>query len=882
MPEETIQINQLPVADELTGAEDVPMFQAGRTVKAPSSGVVPDATAAVKGKLRLAGDLAGTADAPTVPGLGTHAADTTAVHGITDTTVLATDAEVAAAVTAHEAAANPHAVYETSAEAQAKVDAHAAAGDPHPGYLTAAEGNAAYEPTGAVATHSADTTAVHGITDTAALATDAEVAAAFTAHTAGADPHAGYRLESVPIAAADVAADVATQAELDAHVNDTTAAHAATAIGFAPAGTIAATTVQAAIEEVAAEAGTGGAPTTADYLVGTAQAGLSAEIVVGATPGGELGGTWASPTVDATHSGSAHLALGTTGTTAAAGNDARLSDQRTPLDDSVTSAKIAAGAIVDADVNAAAAIAESKLNLASDAAAGTASRRTLGTGATQAAAGNDARLSDTRTPTDGSVTTAKIANNAVTAAKVAADVATQAELDAHAATPHGGASGSTKIALFSHPGPASPGAGLGLWPLPPDPVTITAVRAIIGTSPLATPLIYDLNHNDVSLYTTQANRPSIAPGTRQIEAALPNTTVLPGGGYLSADIDQVGTTPIPSVVEAEAWNSGTAASTSFTVPMPLTVLAGQLCIVYLAVIDNPVTITWPAGWTQKNRYNTVLGALTLAVAWKVAAVDGEAGGTGTLSVSKGSAAVTLALAGTQTDAPWDVEVDNATDSNTLTPSTAQAITTPVISSITVGTGGSHTAGTKWLRVSAYNGAGETLASVAMSATVTAGATLSPNWTAIPGAAGYGIYRGNSSGTEQFVAKVGQVTTYLDTGAITPAGALPAANTTLTPTSTDAGELAIVAIASRVASGGTNSVTPPTGFTEPADGETLTTIAAQANALIEVSAQVLGAAGALGPFSATHAVSTKGHAHLSTIKRGDVQPGSWPVLQVEYV
>lgn len=52
----------------------------------------------------------------------------------------------------------------------------------------------------------------------------------------------------------------------------------------------------------------GGAPTTADYLVGTADAGLSAEIVVGTSPGGELGGTWASPTVDATHSGSTHAA----------------------------------------------------------------------------------------------------------------------------------------------------------------------------------------------------------------------------------------------------------------------------------------------------------------------------------------------------------------------------------------------------------------------------------------------------------------------------------------------------------------------------------------------------------------------------------------------
>lgn len=41
-----------------------------------------------------------------------------------------------------------------------------------------------------------------------------------------------------------------------------------------------------------------GAPTDADYLVGTASSSLSAEIVVGTTPGGELGNTWASPTLD--------------------------------------------------------------------------------------------------------------------------------------------------------------------------------------------------------------------------------------------------------------------------------------------------------------------------------------------------------------------------------------------------------------------------------------------------------------------------------------------------------------------------------------------------------------------------------------------------------
>ena len=93
---------------------------------------------------------------------------------------------------------------------------------------------------------------------------------------------------------------------------------------------------------------TADAPTTADYLVGTAQAGLSAEIVVGATPGGELGGTWAAPTVDPTHSGSAHHAQLHATAHQPGGGDA----------------------------------------MTVDAAAATGSLRTLGTGAAQAATGN--------------------------------------------------------------------------------------------------------------------------------------------------------------------------------------------------------------------------------------------------------------------------------------------------------------------------------------------------------------------------------------------------------------------------------------------------------------------------------------------------------------
>jgi hypothetical protein len=86
-------------------------------------------------------------------------------------------AAIASAVSAHEAAPDPHpgyltpaegnAAYEPAGAAASAVAAHVAAADPHPGYLTPAEGNAAYEPQGAAAS-------------------------AVAAHVAAADPHTQY------------------------------------------------------------------------------------------------------------------------------------------------------------------------------------------------------------------------------------------------------------------------------------------------------------------------------------------------------------------------------------------------------------------------------------------------------------------------------------------------------------------------------------------------------------------------------------------------------------------------------------------------------------------------------------------------------------------
>ena len=128
--------------------------------------------------------------------------------------------------------------------------------------------------------------------DALGLATDSEL----STHAGAADPHTGYQKESEKGAAggyASLGADsLVPQDQLGTGVQDGT---------------------KFLRDDGTWQAGSGGAPTTADYLVGTADGGLSAEIVVGTTPGGELGGTWASPTVDATHSGSAHHSAVTIG-----------------------------------------------------------------------------------------------------------------------------------------------------------------------------------------------------------------------------------------------------------------------------------------------------------------------------------------------------------------------------------------------------------------------------------------------------------------------------------------------------------------------------------------------------------------------------------------
>jgi hypothetical protein len=112
-----------------------------------------------------------------------------------------------------------------------------------------------------------------------------------------------------------------------------------------------------------------------------------------------------------------------------------------------------------------------------------------------------------------------------------------------------------------------------------------------------------------------------------------------------------------------------------------------------------------------------------------------------------------------------------------------------VSAVGSGTGGTLAAGTWYYVVTAFNIAGETTASVEVSATTT-GTTSSVaiNWSHVSGVydlatraqldAGYRIYRATTSGSENVLAATvaASATTWTDTGVVGTAATPPASNT----------------------------------------------------------------------------------------------------------
>ncbi|MFF4417476.1 hypothetical protein ACFYY8_33545 [Streptosporangium sp. NPDC001559] len=74
-------------------------------------------------------------------------------------------------------------------------------------------------------------------------------------------------------------------------------------------------------------------------------------------------------------------------------------------------------------------------------------------------------------------------------------------------------------------------------------LTIKSVRASVGTAPTGASILIDVNLSGTTIFTTQANRPAIAAsGFTSGLVTNMNVTSWPNGGYLTVDVDQVGST----------------------------------------------------------------------------------------------------------------------------------------------------------------------------------------------------------------------------------------------------------------------------------------------------------------------------------------------------
>lgn len=96
-------------------------------------------------------------------------------------------------------------------------------------------------------------------------------------------------------------------------------------------------------------------------------------------------------------------------------------------------------------------------------------------------------------------------------------------------------------AVFSKSGVLAVGAGTGRLPFR-RACTIVSVKAIVNTPPTGASLIVDVNKNGTTIFTTQANRPTIAAGANNSSTTAPDVTSLAVDDYLTVDIDQVGST----------------------------------------------------------------------------------------------------------------------------------------------------------------------------------------------------------------------------------------------------------------------------------------------------------------------------------------------------
>ena len=78
--------------------------------------------------------------------------------------------------------------------------------------------------------------------------------------------------------------------------------------------------------------------------------------------------------------------------------------------------------------------------------------------------------------------------------------------------------------------------------LVPDAFTISHVKVYSTTAPTGASLIVNVKINGTTIFTTTANRPTVAISANAANSGIPDTTALAAGDRLTVDVDQIGST----------------------------------------------------------------------------------------------------------------------------------------------------------------------------------------------------------------------------------------------------------------------------------------------------------------------------------------------------
>lgn len=105
----------------------------------------------------------------------------------------------------------------------------------------------------------------------------------------------------------------------------------------------------------------------------------------------------------------------------------------------------------------------------------------------------------------------------------------------------GGGGGGPKTAVFKLAGLLATGAGATrLYNDTGATWTVVSIRASVETAPSGGSVVIDVNKNGTTLFTTQANRPTIAAsGTTSGKVTTMDVTTVADGDYLTVDVDSI-------------------------------------------------------------------------------------------------------------------------------------------------------------------------------------------------------------------------------------------------------------------------------------------------------------------------------------------------------